>query len=727
MKIIITVLLFQFILQYQAFAQKYTDKYKIAQNEEKAGQYFEAFNSYRQAMLCTNVPTNNDALEQAERCYTQFRNNEKLIKKTTSFNFVSNVINNRAFAIKNNRYYLIDSTGNCVSDTSYENIFFTQSDVFIIRQNDLWGLIDVNGNILAPLGFDHIFENTYGDITLSASNFTFTDGSTAKISMKFAGNSKSFGNFAIAESNDSYGVLNLQTISRPRFQYSEMNWAGINEWLLVKKEANSLLIDTNENIIFDAGINEIYKYSNGFARVRKEKKNDKTCFGIINCKGELIIPIKYKSISDAVNGFFKVQRKNGKFEFIDTTGVRVASGFSEVNDFHDGIALVKKKNKAGYIDIYGNVIFPFKYTEALRFTDSIYIVKDEQYGLCNNNGRLILPTEFQEIDTLSDGLALYKHKNKFGYIDEKGEIKIEASYTKARPFYNNLAAVKEKGKWIYINTSGAKAFETTFKDASDFSCGVAIVRTIQGFGAINTVGDYLLKDHYREISFNSIDSTFTATDTLGSKMIYSLNGNLIKRYFVGDEELSSHKKQVLEIANDTFIPAFLLDTLFLLGNHLVTYEEFINSDLETMRSWTDSTTFFSVLNFAACSEHNRTRERYFESNKTSHNKMTYTPLLVLFTDSLLCNAAQKHSNNMFQYDFFNHYDQNGNSPFDRIKNEGAIYGSAGENICAGYHSLRKAIIGWIYSEGHFKNMTDRSYRQIGIGYCNGYFTANFTN
>ena len=92
-------------------------------------------------------------------------------------------------------------------------------------------------------------------------------------------------------------------------------------------------------------------------------------------------------------------------------------------------------------------------------------------------------------------------------------------------------------------------------------------------------------------------------------------------------------------------------------------------------------------------------------------------------------SSRKHSIDMKNKDFFNHINKENKTPFDRMKREGIIYMSAGENIAAGQTSAIFAHEAWMNSEGHRKNILGE-YKNIGVGVVFGgsyktYYTQNF--
>jgi uncharacterized protein YkwD len=101
-------------------------------------------------------------------------------------------------------------------------------------------------------------------------------------------------------------------------------------------------------------------------------------------------------------------------------------------------------------------------------------------------------------------------------------------------------------------------------------------------------------------------------------------------------------------------------------------------------------------------------------------------------DSTLAKVATAHSVDMAGHDYFSHYSRNGKTPFQRMKAAGYRYYSAGENLAAGFGSPASVVKAWLKSPGHCKNVMNRSYRELGVGFATGgtygtYWAQEFGN
>jgi uncharacterized repeat protein (TIGR02543 family) len=82
----------------------------------------------------------------------------------------------------------------------------------------------------------------------------------------------------------------------------------------------------------------------------------------------------------------------------------------------------------------------------------------------------------------------------------------------------------------------------------------------------------------------------------------------------------------------------------------------------------------------------------------------------------LTTAAQLHSQDMADRNYFNHTSLDGRTFVDRIRAAGYAYNTyIGENIAAGYFAAQGVFDGWKSSPGHNANMLNPNYVVIGIG------------
>jgi uncharacterized protein YkwD len=69
---------------------------------------------------------------------------------------------------------------------------------------------------------------------------------------------------------------------------------------------------------------------------------------------------------------------------------------------------------------------------------------------------------------------------------------------------------------------------------------------------------------------------------------------------------------------------------------------------------------------------------------------------------------------MAERGYFSHTTPEGKTFTQRLRESGASYSTAGENI-AGNHSAKGAVDAWLASTGHRQNMLNPAFRRLGVG------------
>ena len=84
----------------------------------------------------------------------------------------------------------------------------------------------------------------------------------------------------------------------------------------------------------------------------------------------------------------------------------------------------------------------------------------------------------------------------------------------------------------------------------------------------------------------------------------------------------------------------------------------------------------------------------------------------------LANAADGHSRDMADKNYFSHTSLDGRTFVNRITNSGYTgYKAVGENIAAGYNTASTVMNGWMNSPGHCSNIMDPTFSNLGVGYA----------
>lgn len=223
------------------------------------------------------------------------------------------------------------------------------------------------------------------------------------------------------------------------------------------------------------------------------------------------------------------------FEWAFTT-----NQFDRCNDFSDGLAIVKKGFKRGYINREGKIHIAPQFNIIDAFSENVasagfidFKTMDAKSGYINRAGDFVIKPQFEVTSPFHEGFACVRQNKLWGYIDQSGNFTIEPKFEAATVFSEGIAAVqlKEKwgvintdgyfviepkldyilaesegyfcaninGKWGYIRKNGQLAIPPTFTYASSFSEGIAKVEKGGKYGFINKEGNFVIQPKYKMV------------------------------------------------------------------------------------------------------------------------------------------------------------------------------------------------------------------------------------
>jgi hypothetical protein len=224
------------------------------------------------------------------------------------------------------------------------------------------------------------------------------------------------------------------------------------------------------------------------------------------------------SRAEKFNNGLALVEKDGKIGFIDVTGnfaikPQYESGYS----FKSGFAVVKLANgKLTAIDTDGKPVFKTPFDELLNFGNGYFFgKKDErkktQVGLMDSKGEWIftLSRTGLQVTQMSENLirTLDIPKQKFGFLNIKGDWEIEPEFDDAGKFIDGLSLVRygsiESGVYGFINTKGSIVINPKYIYAYNFSEGIARAAIFdenfprsRAWGCINTTGEIQIKFNF---------------------------------------------------------------------------------------------------------------------------------------------------------------------------------------------------------------------------------------
>ena len=304
-------------------------------------------------------------------------------------------------------------------DDSQENI--TSIDYFAAYQNNKWGVIDSNGNVVIDPSYAEmiIVPNSKKDVFLCTFDVNYDDGtySTKALNSK---NEEIFTNYEQVEAISSvdeneklsydgsaikvqnggkYGLINMEGAEILPCEYDEITaLQGVENALLVSKDGN---------------------------------------YGIVNDEGKTLLPTEYAEIQglgDKTTDGFIVKNANGKYGVVDTSNGQVLeTKYDGVSKIHEGDyyvvtdggkqKVVKKDGTESLNGSYDEIVAILKNSE-----NGVIFKKNNKYGVMNLSGESTIKATYDDLKEAKTGVFIAKTGDNYGIIDLEGNTLVEFKY-----------------------------------------------------------------------------------------------------------------------------------------------------------------------------------------------------------------------------------------------------------------------------------------------------------
>ena len=122
----------------------------------------------------------------------------------------------------------------------------------------------------------------------------------------------------------------------------------------------------------------------------------------------------------------------------------------------------------------------------------------DKYGFLDENNKLVIPCEYEDASSFSEGLAAVKKNGKYGFINKSETLVVPYQYQHVVSFYEGLAVVKQNGKLGFINKLGKTVIPIKYQEAKSFQNGIAAVKLNGYWGFIDNTGATIIPFKYED-------------------------------------------------------------------------------------------------------------------------------------------------------------------------------------------------------------------------------------
>jgi hypothetical protein len=463
-------------------------------------------------------------------------------------------------------YGLVSADGKIIVNTIYERIKWVSDNRFATAKGKKTTIIDASGNKIVQLTADSIrnMGSRVMQIWSGGKTGLITTEGELITDTKYAGIDK-IDNKIFATAYPEWLVVNNKDTLH-YFYHNVQIWhdkfvvTGNNRQWVVNRKDSALSISyqtvqPKNNLIAVVGdlnllgsikisgaeiakpVFDQFRYQDGYFLAGTGKPNPS--WSLIDTFGIVKTHFNYDAIRSPGEGLFPIKRRN-KWGFINRYGIEVIPAiYDKVTDFKDGVARVVYFDEEGVIDHQGEWLLKPRNEKILwlgsdRYLGTsygLYFLKDFSgtYIYFTNNELTMVNNLVHELDSNkniikrlslagtfvyhsdkyepqygeSEGLAIIKKNNKYGFVDKNGMLRIAYRYDSVRLFSEGLAAMKINNHWGFIDNLEIIKIQPQYDKVSDFVDGHALIYSNDLAGVITQDGEVVIKPAYDNIQLTS--------------------------------------------------------------------------------------------------------------------------------------------------------------------------------------------------------------------------------
>ena len=383
------------------------------------------------------------------------------------------------------KWGLIDNQGTLLTIPSYQAIHRIPGDHAVVVQNNLYGLLNGRGKVMIPPKYTFLRELS-DELVLLNNGGQCEDGdceggkwgiahlptqTLIEPQFDFIAPFDAFGYAKVNIGGDCdyvdceggiWGLLDTLGRLRIPTAYKSLIYNNTQE-ALIESEAGWGLFDLVQDTLT---IPPIYRSLRrvGANRLAMEKEEQ---FGVVNNLNQPIIDPKYDDIQDAGLGYLSFKTK-GSYGLMDSLGQHIVEPRFEkvLKGEHDWVK-VFRANRWGLLNMKDEEVIGTVLLGIGELGPNYAVIqRGATWGVIRDNGEMIVPYRFADVEVVSDSLFLVKDKKYHKWYHLDGRIQLAEAFEFLGDFKNNLAPAQKGKYWGVINYKGKWVVPARYDEVS---------------------------------------------------------------------------------------------------------------------------------------------------------------------------------------------------------------------------------------------------------------------
>ncbi len=413
---------------------------------------------------------------------------------------VESLGHNRNRVTLSGKHGLVDSLFNTVLPLAYDYIGKIDHEKVVVKKNGKFGLLRTNQTVVLPMTFDSLIlqghlirarwndqgrikwdlydtvgvrktETSYDRIdAFSGSFFPVTQRGyrgginrlgKEQIACVYDSVMESDEQYAVVKFKGQYGIITLVDRWVVPPQQNRINLLPGNLWM--ERQGNLKLIKDFSGQVIYFTEHPLTSFPDHLLE-RLPDGTEKE----INFQGQIINRTKSVAVQEqqmfTEHEGLTVIKRDGKYGFVDSRGrLRIANRYEDAGDFHEGRAPIKLLGKWGYIDASDEIVVQPSFDRITAFHRGVAkVMRSQKEGLIGRNGEEMLALRYDCIQQLPDGSYLLIINRLMGLATSTGKILIETRFDRLELADDLHVIVGQNGRYGVLTREGLSVIPLTY-------------------------------------------------------------------------------------------------------------------------------------------------------------------------------------------------------------------------------------------------------------------------
>lgn len=345
----------------------------------------------------------------------------------------------------NQQWGLVNPEGELVVETTYEHIGRLEKEAYyLVQQDGKLGALDKKGALQLPCQYDNLLylgqelfagKTAQGWQVVNEKGAVLFDSLDASIAMLQGG-------FFTYQYEGALGLAHTTTGKILPPIYEQFTNAGQGWVEVVDTNGGKQWINQEGRILFDNTMQEIKRAGDFYWT----KRNN--LWGLYDRTGQCLVAHDWKDKKVYGQGIIELQNGDKKRLFVSTTQQLLPYRFTELRLVNTRLLEIRFKDGAiGFMDQAGTLLFRVKAEALADLGQGFFSYKQGSlYGLLDIDGAVKTAAKYQFIGPFSDKVALACMNAKCGIINQEGEEVLPLIYEEGFSIQGDQARYRPKGK-----------------------------------------------------------------------------------------------------------------------------------------------------------------------------------------------------------------------------------------------------------------------------------------